>query len=304
MLARTLTTIVAIITLSGAVMVSPPAAKFVGDKQQNRTTLVPLLPLAGAVGGTEARPTPGVIYAQAESLSPDDREVTEQRTPIAGPGYAIAGWIEKIDEAKDWSAEFTDLTYNPANDTALLTGLTIDNLMIDLKIAFKPISITGYSEQDDGTFAAESIATDGATLTAIGLKGIIADVRLDGLGNIATDLSTDATWDPKHPFTSLIRTYSRFIDSRLAHGGIGSVSLVVDDNGDEITLVYEDFSIDNWADGKLASATTGPVKFAAPNSREPFVMTIAGTELRGFDYAAMLRVYDPDRNCPGCFPAS
>lgn len=284
MIMRILTASVATFIISSTAMAGPIAVDIIGDRQ-------------------ESLRDHAIEYAShdvaQEGAASDDAEVAEQPTPSAGPGPAITGWIEQIDDTKDWTAGFSDLTYDPATDTAHISGLTIENTAIQLTIAFEPISFAGYAEHDDSKFQVESIATAGATLTAPGLNGAIVDIRLDGLGNIASELSSDIAWDPLRPFTSLMRTYTDSLDFRLSHGGIGSASLVVDDAGDDISLTFEEFSIDGWADGKFSSATTGPIKFAAPNSHDPVVMTIAGSALKDVDYAAMLRLYDPDQYVDG-----
>lgn len=222
-----------------------------------------------------------------------------QSSPTADLGQSITGWIEDLNKDKDWSAGYVDLNYDPAMDTYVLTGLTIEFTAADIAIAFEPISITGYIEQDDNTFDIETFAIGGAAVTGEGFNMEIADLRLDEVGEVPMDLDLETILDPQRPFTSIIQLYSRYLDTRMKHGGIGSVSMIAEENGVEVTIDYENFSIDDWANGKLASATIDAVKIAVPGGPETMAMTYGGIEMRDLDYAAILRVFGADQGVSG-----
>jgi hypothetical protein len=222
-----------------------------------------------------------------------------QSSPTADLGQSIAGWVEDLDMASGWSAGYADLDYDQAMDTYVLTGLTIEFTAADIAIAFEPISITGYIEQDDNTFDIETFAIGGAAATGEGFKIEIADFRLDELGDVPMDLDLESTLDPQRPFTSIIELYSRYMDTRLKHGIIGSVSMSTVENGIEVTIDYENFTMDDWANGKLAAATIGAIKMAMPGGRDAMAMTYGGVEMRDLDYAAILRVFDGDQAVGG-----
>ena len=124
-------------------------------------------------------------------------------------------------------------------------------------------------------------------------------MRLDNIGNVLKNFSDGVAWDPQRPFTSLMQAYSRLVDIRLEHGEIGSVSLVVQADGEDVVIAYRDVAIDDWADGKVASATTGPMIIESVTPEGPFSISIANTVGRDFDYAAALRIYDPDKYVGG-----
>ena len=140
---------------------------------------------------------------------------------------AIADLVSTVDAATDWSAAYRDLSYDSATDTAVLTGLTVENSVIGVEVNFQPISIVGYVEAPDGTFDARTISSDGASISNEGLAASIAAIRYDGLGNVPTDFSSFPAWDSQRPFTSMIRAYAPFVDIQLAHGEIGSISIDV-----------------------------------------------------------------------------
>lgn len=212
---------------------------------------------------------------------------------------AISGWIAQIDAAPNWSAKFDTLDYDSSSDTAVVTGLTVEHKPAGLTLNFEPISFSGYGEPGDGTFRADIISSDGVTITAAGVAGSISDLRFEAIGNVPKDFSAGPAWDPQRPFTSLMRAYSRFVDIELEHGEVGAMSLVAEADGEDVVMSYKDIAIDGWSDGKIASATSGPLTIESVTPEGPFTISVASTAGRDFDYAAMLRVYDPDQYVGG-----
>ena len=216
---------------------------------------------------------------------------------------AIADWVAGIDSASDWSARFDNLSYDTATDTAVLTGLTIENGRAGLMLSFDPISVSGYVERDDGSFEADGVSTDGATIAATGLSGRISDIRLEGLANVTKDFSTGIEWDPQRPATSLIQAYARFVDVRLAHGTFGELSLELTYKRDSIPASYQfsykNLVIDDWTNGKITNVSAGPVTSNLTMPNGTVRTAIASTSARDIDYAAITRVYDPDQYAGG-----
>lgn len=212
---------------------------------------------------------------------------------------AISGWIEQLDSVQGFTANFASLDYDNTSDAAMLTGLTIEHAPAGIKLSFEPISVSGYSESGDGTFDVDSVSCDGAAIAAEGFTGTMSSIRFEGLGNIPKDFSSGIAWDPQRPFTSLIRVYSRIVDIRLAHGFIGDTSFAVKVEDADMIASYKDVAIDGWADGKIASVTSGPLLIETSTPEGPLTMSVASTSGRDFDFAAMLRVYDPDQYVGG-----
>jgi hypothetical protein len=212
---------------------------------------------------------------------------------------AVADWVAAIDGASGWSANINNVTYDKATDTAVVTGLTIAYAPISLSVSFQPITIVGYAETSDGTFGAETVATDGATATGEGFEASLAGIRYEGVGNLKKDFDRLAAWDPQRPFTSLMQAYARFRDIRLTRAAIDSLSVTTDKRGEQALLKYEDIAIEGWADGEIARITTGALTIAAAGVADPVSITVAGTESRGIGYTALLRIYDPDQYVGG-----
>lgn len=210
----------------------------------------------------------------------------------------ITEWIAALDAAPDWSAKFADLTHDAVSDTAVLRGLVINHGPTEGAIVFEPISISGYVEDTDGSFGVASITSPGFTLTGDGLEANAAGIRFDNLGNVRKG-SYAADWDPLRPFSSLIRVYARILDLRLEHAAIESLSLTANNKGEHIAISYEGLTIDGWGGGKVASISSGPLGITSLSRDNPISMRINGGEARNIDYAAMLRIYDPDQYVGG-----
>jgi hypothetical protein len=208
-------------------------------------------------------------------------------------------WVAAIGAAPGWAATYGDLTYDRATDKALLSGLRIEYATAQVSIAFEPISITGYAEQPDGSFGATQVTIHGATLTAGTVAVAIADVRLDGLGDIPRALGGGFTWDQQQPFTSMMRAYAPLTDIRLRHGGIGAMAVVATAEDGSTVISYKDISIDGWADGKVLSARAGRTTIETETPDGALKFGVGSMEARDIDYAAMRRVYDPDQYVDG-----
>ncbi len=212
---------------------------------------------------------------------------------------AIAEWIAAVDSAPDWSATVDGVTYEPATDTAVVTGLTISNATTNLILSFQPVSIAGYAEAGDGTFGADFVVSDGLTATGDGFEATISGIRYEGLQNFARNVGELVRWDPERPFTSLVQAYARFLDIRLARSTIDALSMTIEEHGEKVDIAYEDAVLEDWADGRIARVSTGPIAIAGAGIEEPFTIGINGTEAFGIDYASFLRIYDPDQYVGG-----
>lgn len=212
---------------------------------------------------------------------------------------AIADWVAAIDAAPEWSATFDTLAFDRGADTAVLSGLTIAYSPTRITARFEPISVVGLVKTADNTFAIDLVATDGVTIAGETFEATVADIRYEDLGNLSDNFDELVAWDPLQPFTSLVRAYARVLDIRLGRAEIASLTMTAEDNGEKVVLSYEGLALEDWANGKIEHISTGPFTIAAAGVAEPFSMTISGTEARGIDYAAMMRIYDPDQYIDG-----
>ena len=211
----------------------------------------------------------------------------------------VTGWVAAIDDAPGWTATYGDLIYDPATDTALLSGLEIESVPGGIVIAFEPISIVGYAEQIDGTFSATSVTTNSANITANTAEITASDIRLDNLGILTNDANGRFPSDPQHPFTSLMRIYALVTSISLKHGGIGSISINSMARGETALTTYKGISVDDWAEGKVASMTAGTVTIESETPDGPIKVSIGGAEARDMDFAAIMRVLDPSQYAEG-----
>ena len=86
-------------------------------------------------------------------------------------------------------------------------------------------------------------------------------------------------WDPQRPFTSFVKAYAPLGRMAMTNGRIGSLGLIENNAGVSSRVVYEQFRIDRWADGKIAAVTAGPLSMESPSPGRPG--DDEGRQLRG-----------------------
>ena len=212
---------------------------------------------------------------------------------------AIMGWLAAIGGNPDYTVAYDELTYDAASDTAVLSGLTVEYVPEAGTIAFQPITITGYVDEAGGTFGAASIVIDGAAFTSGEVEIDVNGINFQGLGNVAGDFTAGLTFDPDRPFSSMMNAYTPWTDIRLDHGGVDLITVETEVEGEYTAIVYEDLSVDGWADGRLASMTAGPMTMETETPDGPMQMTFGRIEGRDLDYAAFLSTYNPDPAAAG-----
>ncbi len=209
---------------------------------------------------------------------------------------AIQGWVAAVDASPGWHAAYTSLAYDAASDRAVLTGLTIRSALPGVLVNFGTVALTGFVATPDGGFTASRITADEGTLEAGAFKVGVSDVELNGFAMPALPA---ITWDPQHPFTSLVKAYASLSRLAMTNGRIGSLGVIENNAGVASRIVYDQFRIDRWGDGKIAAFTAGPLSMETPNPNGLVTMKVASVEMRGIDIDAMLGVLDPDRYAGG-----
>ncbi len=209
---------------------------------------------------------------------------------------AIKGWIASVDAAPDWNATYTSLDYDAADNRAVLTGLAITSQVPGVAVNFGIIALTDFAETADGGFAAGRITADEGTVEVGPFKIAVSDAEF----NTFTMPAIPALrWDPQHPFTSLVRAYAPLGRMAMTNGRIASLGVIQNNAGVSSRIVYDQFRIDRWADGKITAITAGPLNMESPSPDGLMRMRVASVEARDFDIDAMLRVFDPDRYAGG-----
>ncbi len=209
---------------------------------------------------------------------------------------AIRGWVASIDASPDWTAAYTSLTYDAASDRAVVSGLTIRNQDSTVGINFGTVALTGFIATPEGGFTATRITADEGAIEAGPFKVGLSDAEVNGL---AVPALPAVSWDKQHPFTSFIRAYGPLSQMSMTNGRVGSLGLIETNAGVSSRIVYNQFRIDRWADGKIAAITAGPLTVQSPNPDGLMTMKVASLESHDIDFDAALRVFDPDRYAGG-----
>ncbi len=207
---------------------------------------------------------------------------------------AIRAWIAAVDATPEWSATYGTLTYDAASDTAILTDLAVRaepaSSATGVAVALATLAVSGYVEAPDG-FRVRSVAADGGTVEAGFMKIRLADVAFDDL---AVPSFAGFTFNERKPFSSIMSAYGAAIGVSLREGRIGSVTLDQTHEGVATRVVYENFLIRDFNDGRVATFDAGPIRMESPTPDGLINMTIGSIESRDTDLGAFVHVYDPD----------
>lgn len=206
---------------------------------------------------------------------------------------AIRDWIAAVDATPEWSATFGTLVYDAASDTALLTDLAVraepGSSSTGVAVTLATLAVSGYVEAPDG-FKVRSVSADGGTVEAGFMKIRLADIAFDDL---AVPSFASFAFDDQKPFSSIMAAYRAAIGISLREGRLGSVTLDQTHEGVTSKVVYENFLIRDFADGKVATFDAGPIRMESPTPDGLINMTIGKIESRDTDLGAFVHVYDP-----------
>ena len=206
---------------------------------------------------------------------------------------AIRDWIAAVDASPEWAASYGGLVYDAASDTALVTDvvITAEPATPQAGAAFRiaTLSVAGYVEGPDG-FKVRAVAADGGEGEVGFMKFQLSDIDIEDL---SVPAFANFAFDEKRPFSSIMQAYREALGIGLRSARIGSVVLDQSHEGVSSTVVYEDFRIEGWADGKIARFDTGPVRMESPSPDGLVKVGMSGIESRDTDLGAFVHVYDP-----------
>jgi len=206
---------------------------------------------------------------------------------------AIRAWVAAVDATPEWSASFGTLVYDPASDTALLTDLAVrgeaNTNVAGTAVTLSTMSIAGYVETPDG-FKVRSVTADGGALDAGFLKMKLDDLAL---ADLAVPDFGSFVFDPQKPFSSMMAAYRAVLGIGLREGRIAAVTLDQTHQGVTSSVVYRNFRVEGFADGRVASFAAGPIAMESPTPDGLINISIGSIESRDTDLGAFVHVYDP-----------
>ncbi len=215
-------------------------------------------------------------------------QVAAAQTPVE---TALRDMVAALDATPEWAASFRDLSYDPATDTATLSGFVARTERPGTEISVDTVAVTGYVASPDGSFTAKAVRADGGTLTAGFITLAIGDL---GLEELSVPVMEGLVFESDKPFTSIAKAYGEAIKARFAHARIGSLEVIETINGAKNRISYNQMRFDGFADGKLAFMSAGQIQFETPSPQGLVAMTIGSFESHDTDLGAFVRVYDPD----------
>jgi len=204
---------------------------------------------------------------------------------------AIRQVVADLDATPEWAASFRNLSYDAATDTATLSGFTARTERPGTEISVETIAVTGYEALPDGTMKARSVTADGGTVKSGFVSVAIGDV---GVENLSVPVMQGFVFDPDKPFTSIARMYGEALKASFSRARTGSVVVTEIIKGVENHITYSHIRLDGFADGKLDQFRAGPIHLESPSEKGLVKLTIGSFESHDTDFAAFVRVYDPD----------
>ena len=169
---------------------------------------------------------------------------------------AIGQWVAAIDASPDWAASYRQLAYDPATDTATLSGLAVRSEQPGFDVAIETIEVVGYVDTPDGGYKASSVKADGGAVK-FGFSSVaITDVALEGL---IVPALPPFVYDKSKPFTSIVQLYAEVIKVGSISGRVGSIDVVQQLEGQTSRISYGTLGIRPFARRQARFFKGGPL---------------------------------------------
>ncbi|WP_421723897.1 hypothetical protein [Bauldia sp.] len=219
-------------------------------------------------------------------LSPATAQSQESTTAAA-----LRAMVSDLDATPEWSARFTSLSFNSTTDTATVDGLVIRSEEPGTELNFDTITVTGFAEATDGTITVDRLATDGGTVIAGFSRIGLTDLEVEGLSVPVLD---PVVFSAEQPIISLMKVYSEALKIDIARASAAEIDVIQTLEGVESRVAYEQVSLEDFADGKIARMDAAAARMEAPVEDQLMTIRIGVTEGRDLDLGAFVHVYDPD----------
>jgi hypothetical protein len=204
---------------------------------------------------------------------------------------AVRAWITSVDQSAEWDAQYSTLTEDTTNNSAVVTGLSI--YAVDeggVRFDFDTVTVKGLAANTGAGFGADEIDIGRVTITSKYFSGSLNETTLTGLfipAVIGIVLESD------EPQVIVSRLHELADGLRLDRGRIGSAEAKYEVMGESTEVSYQAFEISGMASGRVASMTTGVSRQIARTPEGPLVSMVQRAESAATDYGTMLRLLDP-----------
>lgn len=203
----------------------------------------------------------------------------------SGAEAVLEEWVADLDALPEIDVTYESITGD--GDSATLTGLGITGP--ELIMAFEPINVTGYREAGAEGFAFESF-----TIDRVQARTPTSDVNVIDFAISELEVGEPGfAFDPELPLTSIIDLLGKVETLSLDALSIDRIDIGQYQGGLNAVVSYHDYVITDWADGRIASSTAGPLVMQAPSPDALVVLTVDELRSEDIDFNALRRVLDP-----------
>ncbi len=204
---------------------------------------------------------------------------------------AVRAWITSVDQSAEWDAQYSTLTEDVGNNSAIVTGLLIHSpTESGVRFHFDTVTVKGLAANTGAGFAAQEIGVNSIAISSKYFNATLAQTSLTGLFIPAV---VSAVFESDNPQIVISRIHELVGGLRLDRGRIDSIASKYEILGESTEISYEAFEISGLADGRVASITNGVARQVAQTPEGPLVSVIQRSESRETDFGAMLRLLDP-----------
>jgi hypothetical protein len=204
---------------------------------------------------------------------------------------AVRAWITSVDQSAEWDAQYSTLTEDATNNSAIVTGLLIYSPADGgVRFYFDTVTVKGLAANTNAGFAAEEIGVNSIAVSSKYFNGTFSDTSLTGLFIPAV---AAAVFESDEPQVVVSRIHELAGGLRLDRGRVGNIVSKYEVMGESTEISYEAFELSGLADGRITSITSGVARQVAQTPEGPLVSVIQRAESQATDFGAMLRLLDP-----------
>ncbi|MCP4381202.1 MAG: hypothetical protein GY798_07250, partial [Hyphomicrobiales bacterium] len=200
-------------------------------------------------------------------------------------------WIATLDAAPDWSAHFSDLSYDAGRDTLTVDELIVSGEQYRTEIRLGSLALTGFALQPNGTVDVGSYTAGEINLTAGILRIEWTDVRVE---DVSIPALNPVSFDPDKPLMSITKLFGEYLKASFVSAAAARMEIIDTFEGVETRQIFESVLNTGMADGRIDLMRVDSMVMTTPVEDQTVTITSGAIEARNTDLKAFVHVLDPD----------